>query len=1126
MNLIKIGPNMPESASPQHSFVPEPVFFNENGRLRDDLLWTIKRGSKLRIAAACFSMNAFEILKSALTQIDELHFLFTSPTFTSTKEEASRREFFIPRRNREQSLYGTEFEVKLRNELTQKAIARECAEWIKQKVRFKSVVSNAQSQEDSIVVVDGSNITSYSGSQEFTLAGLGCADGASKKRANIIRFEAPNSKKFLDLFESGWNNPTSQDVTAQIVDNISTVYAENSPDFIYFVALYNIFHEFLEDLSQDALPNEATGYRKSVVWNKLYNFQKDAAYGVINKLNTYNGCILADSVGLGKTFTALAVIKYFESRNQNALVLCPKRLSDNWTTYKSNYVDNPLCEDKLRYDVLAHTDLSRRSGYSNGNDLARINWQNYDLLVIDESHNFRNGVKNRRKEEKETRYSRLLNEVLAKGVKTKVLMLSATPVNTNFNDLKNQLQLAYVGNSEEFDRVFHGERPVEEIFRRAQTAFKSWSKLPPQERTTPNLLKALDFDFFRLLDSTTIARSRKHIQQYYDMRDVGKFPERLPPKSYSTPLTTDGKIRNELTYQAIFEKIISLKLEVYSPASFIQPSQRKEYPQIFRSDKFGGASHQGRELGIRRLMGINLLKRLESSLASFRKTLDKLWKLIENRLALLDEYDRLQREGDATPVFISQTIPQSSGDLDDEEEEFVDECENEEGDSKNCNINLEHIDRLKWRQSLQDDLKTLNFLIDLVGEIPPEQDAKLNELLKLLDEKIERPINATNRKALIFTAFKDTAEYIYERVSRHVLKKYGLKTALVTGGDKNQTTATLPRRKKDMATILTCFSPRSKDRALLLPDATDTIDVLIATDCISEGQNLQDCDFLVNYDIHWNPVRIIQRFGRIDRIGSPNAAIQLVNFWPDMPLDEYIQLKPRVEARMKIVDLSATGSDNPLDTEEERYETEFRKKQLEELKNRVCDLEEMSAGVSIVDLGINDFRLDLVQYVKDHEEAKNAPPGLHAVVPAAPGFPPGALFILKNRSQEVNRNNRNPIHPFYMVYIAENGAIQCGHLEPKSLLDAMRLLCRDKKTPIRQVYAPFNEETQDGRDMSKVSALLTKAINSIVEERENENLDLLFSPGGTTSATKSAGRDDFELVCFLVVKDPKEQGGE
>ena len=1070
---------------------------NINKTLKDDLADSIHSGSKISIAAACFSIYAFQALKDQLTQIDELRFIFTSPTFIAEKAKKERREFYIPRLTRERSLYGTEFEIRLRNELTQKAIAKECADWIRAKVTFKSNISDKSIQGQ--LVVDDTGYTPING---FTTVELGCEKG-NAMNTTIVK-DASLAKTLLAGFNDIWSDSKLlQNVTDEIIDSISTAYNENSPEFIYFVTLYNIFNEFLEDISEDVLPNEATGFKESKIWGMLYNFQRDAALAIINKLEKFNGCILADSVGLGKTFTALAVIKYYENRNKSVLVLCPKKLANNWNTYKDNYVNNPIAADRLRYDVLYHTDLSRNHGSSNGLDLDRLNWGNYDLVVIDESHNFRNGGKSGGDSEKENRYLRLLNKVIRTGVKTKVLMLSATPVNNRFNDLKNQLALAYEGNSNLINEKLNTKSTIEEIFRQAQRAFNTWSKQDPRSRTTESLLKMLDFDFFEVLDSVTIARSRKHIEKYYDTADIGSFPERLKPISLYPPLTD---LRSAINYNEIFEQLMLLNLAIYTPSHYILDSKKSKYADLFDDEKVNvGFTQANREQGIRRLMAINLMKRMESSVASFRLTLSRIDNLLKTTISTIDSFNQYSD----TKVNLEDISQLNDFDLDDQNDDELFSF------GKKVKINLSDMDYTSWRRDLAKDKETIELLTVMVADITPEHDSKLQELFRVLSNKIEHPINDNNRKIIIFTAFSDTAEYLYENVSRYVLQKYRLNTAMVTGSVDGR--STVPRLHCDMNTVLTCFSPISKDKELLMPGDTTEIDVLIATDCISEGQNLQDCDYLINYDIHWNPVRIIQRFGRIDRIGSRNKVIQLVNFWPNVTLDEYIDLKARVETRMKIVDMTATGDDNLL--QEEKSDLEYRKAQLKRLQEEVVDIEEMSSGISIMDLGLNEFRLDLLEYVKANPNLDKTPFGLHAVAASNDECPPGVVFVLKNRSNSINIDHQNRLHPFYMVYIADDGEVVCDHLSPKAMLDKLRYLCKGKATPIPELYRRFNKETKDGRNMQATSALLGDAIASIIETKEESEIDT-FLGGGQMSflSNEIKGLDDFELICFLVVK--------
>ena len=1078
------------------------MFDNVNEIVRDDLILTITKGSKLSIAASCFSMYAYKELKKQLENIDEFRFIFTSPTFIKDKAKKQKREFYIPRLNRENSLYGTEFEIKLRNEMTQKSIAKECADWIKRKAKFKSNTTG-EYMSGFVNVVGKENTFTYMPINGFTTVDIGCERGNNSYNmvSRIANSDSNSeSKSFIELFDEIWNDKEKlQDVTSMVIENITTAYNENSPELIYFITLYYVFNEFLEDISEDELPNEATGFKQSKIWNMLYDFQKDAVLAIINKLERYNGCILADSVGLGKTFTSLAVVKYYENRNKSVLVLCPKKLAENWNTYKDNYVNNPIAEDRLNYDVLFHTDLSRTHGISNGLDLDRLNWGNYDLVVIDESHNFRNGT-GTHKNTHENRYVKLMEKIMKPGVKTKVLMLSATPVNNKFIDLKNQLAIAYEGNSNLINEKLDTKKTIDEIFRQAQKSFNAWSELEPNNRTTDALLRTLDFDFFELLDSVTIARSRKHIEKYYDTTEIGKFPERKKPISLRPKLTD---LSSAINYNEIYEQLMMLSLSIYTPSNYIFPSKIQKYMDLTHN-KGENLTQQGREQGIRRLMSINLLKRLESSVNSFQLTLKRIKAHINTTIEAIN---RFEEYGKANIDMYEAS--DSDFDIDDGNTEYFTV-------GKKVKIDLADMDYETWRAELMKDAETLELLTLMVADITPEHDSKLQELLKLLSKKIENPINPGNKKVLIFSAFSDTVDYLYDNVSTYIKNKYGLDTAVITGSIDGKTT--IKGFRATLNNVLTCFSPLSKDRDVLMPNSKTEIDILIATDCISEGQNLQDCDYLINYDIHWNPVRIIQRFGRIDRIGSKNNYIQLVNFWPDMDLDEYINLKGRVETRMKITVMTSTGDDDLINSEE-KGDLEYRKQQLKRLQEEVVDIEDMSTGISIMDLGLNEFRLDLLEYVKTHGDLEKMPKGMHAVVPATEELPQGVIFILKNINNNVNVDNQNRIHPFYMVYIGNDGEVICDYLNPKKMLDDIRLLCRGKKEPVKELCKQFNEETDDGRDMSEISELLSDAINSIIDCKEESDIDSLFSAGGTSALMSTvSGLDDFELICFLVVK--------
>ena len=785
---------------------------NTSERLVDDLKSRLSTQSRISIAAASFSIYAFEAMKAELEKVEEVRFIFTSPTFVADKTKKEKREFYIPKLNRERNLYGTEFEIKLRNQLSQKAIAKECAAWIRKKVKFKSNSSQEGmggflhlcDGEPSALPVFDMNAPSkqhvYLPFDDFSTTQLGCEKG-NNVYTMINVLPSPSAEAYLQIFNQQWENDEKfKDVTARVLEYIETVYQENAPEYIYFIALYNIFHEFLEDISEDVLPNERTGFKNSLIWNKLYNFQKDAALAIINKLEKYNGCILADSVGLGKTFTALAVIKYYENRNKSVLVLCPKKLNENWITFRSNYKNNPIAGDRLRYDILFHTDLSREHGSSNGLDLDHINWGNYDLVVIDESHNFRNGGNvdeeedddEQQEERKENRYQKLMNRVIRTGVKTKVLMLSATPVNNRFGDLKNQLQLAYEGRSNSFDEALGLGKNVDDIFTNAQKVYNHWAKLKAEERTTERLLNDLSYDFFQLLDAVTIARSRSHIMKYYDTSAIGEFPHRLPPISRRPKLTD---ISNAINFRDIATELDNLNLSIYTPSLYLHDSAKNSYTIDYEGS---GLSIDGREKGLRNLMATNLLKRLESSVNSFRLTLERITAYIDETISLIDQ-----------------------------------EAEEIRG------FRLRDMDYISWRRDLAADQEVLRMLLLMLEDITPAHDSKLQMLIADLKEKFAHPINKDNRKVLIFTAFADTADYLYQQLAERIKADCGLNVALITGSTEGK--CTIPKFECTFNNVLTFFSPISKDKdnifdekdAAKKPWIHENIDVLIATDCIS-----------------------------------------------------------------------------------------------------------------------------------------------------------------------------------------------------------------------------------------------------------------------------------------------------
>ncbi len=1086
---------------------PPKVLDNKKYRVIDELKEELNKGSKLSIISAYFTIYAYAELKKELSEIDNMRFIFTEPTFVN-KDEELIREYYIER-NIEKKMSGNEFEIKLRNEMKQAAIAKECAEWLKNKAEIKSLKQANPAQPRLVYIENPDDNLSINGTVDFTSDGLGITP-SNRIDSNMCLYGKDYTISFLQAFNELWEDDTAvQDVKEKVLEQMRILYKENTPEFIYFVTLYNIFNNYLDELTEDNIVKSRTGFKETQIWNKLYKFQKDGVMGAIDKIEKYNGCIIADSVGLGKTFTALAVIKYYELRNDRVLVIVPKRLRENWTVYTMNDKRNIFSGDRFNYDVLNHTDLSRTSGYSGEINLATLNWSNYDLVVIDESHNFRNNppVKGRI-----TRYERFMNDIIKAGVKTKVLMLSATPVNNRMNDIKNQIAFITEGKNDAFKSV--GLDNLELILRKAQAVFNRWSELPDPERTTDTFVDMMDIDYFKLLDTVTIARSRKHIEKYYNLEEIGKFPTRLTPENRYSAID----IKNEFPPIENINKLIKkLTLCVYSPLSYVLPEKRASYEKKYDMEVGVNKSvfrQTDREQSLVGLMRVGILKRMESSINSFAITVEKILYKIDKTLEAIE-----QRQFDYDAEMDINDI-----DIDDTEYESL-------MFGNNVKVLLQDMDLIKWRQDLLSDKDKFETILLEAMDVTPDRDAKLIELRTLIENKIKNPINPENKKIIIFTAFADTARYLYENLADDFGKR-GIYSAIVTGSGDNHSTLPIPKELKrsvkmtDINTVLTLFSPISKECSKIYPEVNEYIDILIATDCISEGQNLQDCDYLINYDIHWNPVRIIQRFGRIDRIGSKNNVVQLVNFWATEDLDEYINLQQRVRGRMVLLDVSATGEENVIETgsNKEMKDLEYRKKQLMRLQNEVVDLEDISGGISITDLTFNDFKIELMEYMKTNRKLlDDAPNGMYAIAKIDESvsdiIKPGVIFTLRQVKGKEQTKEQNPLFPYYMVYITDEGEVKLSFLHAKKILDYYKKLCSGKGEVLKELAREFNKQTNDGRKMEHYSDLLGTAVENLIGKKQDIGVASLFSKGGTTMQKSLLdGVEDFELITFLVIK--------
>ena len=1073
-------------------------------RLGDALGDSIDDGAKLSIIASYFTVFAFGELKDELSKVDELRFIFDEPTFAKQMEsEKDPREFVVRRRSREKGVGGTGLELTLRNNLNQRALARQCAEWARQRATFKTARQRGMIATTGSYHVDNPHAESHafmgSAANAFTLEGLGY-ERKPGVVTGISHFQTSAEAMGLKaMFDSVWDNPALvEDVTDEVIEQVSTLYRENSPEFVYFLTLYHLFRDFMEDETEDPI-RPGLRFEESVVWGKLYDFQRDAVVGAIRKLEKYKGCIIADSVGLGKTYEALAIIKYYEERNGRVLVLCPKRLRDNWTLWtRGNDERNPLADDRFAYDVLNHTDLSRYHGMSGDIDLEYLRWGNYDLLVIDESHNFRNKSTDA---EKTDRYTRLIDDVIRAGVRTKVLMLSATPVNNKLLDLRNQIELITEGDDEYLAET-DGIPSITQVTRVAQQRFNEWSKLDDSERTTESFVNAVNSDYFKLLDVLTIARSRKHITKYYGAAS-GTFPTRRPPISFQTPIDAKGELP---PIAELNDMIARLTFAQYQVLSYVRYDQQKKYEDRY-GDTWGKdfQSQVNRTTAVANLMRVNVLKRMESSVNSFRITLRRILD------GCVDLRGRLDNVGASVSYDMRGT--DTEFDDDDDAEEFV--------AGGKVHVDLRDVDALRLRQDLDYDIEKLRLLLSYADAVTPERDAKLIRLREYIAEKVANPYNPGNRKILVFSAFADTTDYLFDQLAGPLKRELGLECAEVNGGANR--TYSLRLRRTTFEAILAHFSPKSKELSDRDRRAGE-IDIVLATDCISEGQNLQDCDCLVNYDIHWNPVRIIQRFGRIDRLGSENTQIQLVNFWPDIALDEYIQLEGRVKGRMALMDASASGEENVLESKSagEMNDLKYRRQQLEQLRTEVLDLEDISGGISITDFAFDDFRVELQRYAKYNPGLlETSPVGLHAVAPIPDELKdevkPGVIFCLKQNDERKDPKDTNPTFPYYVVYVTDDGTKMTKHTQPKPALDLMRAACSGRREPLLDLCKAFNAETRDGLRMDAYTDLLDDVVAAITGVQETKGMESLFSLGEVGSGV-TLGFNDYSLLSFVVLR--------
>lgn len=1073
----------------------------------------IRPGAQLSIVSAYFTIYAYAALKEQLDDIEELRFLFGDPQFLRNLD---------PQRDVRKVFQIENDAITLQNRLQQKRIAQACREWIEQKVQIRSVKRAGLLHGKLYHIANGPVAEAILGSSNFTMHGLGLSESRNNLELNLIVDSRRDRDDLKQWFDEVWDDPALvTDVREEVLGYLRQVYSNHAPEFIYFKTLFHLFEHYLDEQRRDDLLTAQSQIADTAIWQALFEFQRDGVKGAITRIRKHTGCIIADSVGLGKTYEALAIIKYFELRNDKVLVLCPKKLRDNWTVYQAqnNSPLNPFVRDRFSYTVLSHTDLSRDGGRTGDIDLSLVNWGNFDLVVIDESHNFRNNARGRRDEDgrviRRTRYERLMDDIIKSGVKTKVLLLSATPVNNDLKDLRNQL-FFLTEDRDDALREGLGIASLKETLALAQRSFSEWAK--GGARQTSELMARLPSSFFTLLDELTIARSRKHVQRYYSasIAELGGFPERTRPQALAPEIDLRGRF---LSYDRLNDEILQYRLSLYNPSRYVLPAYRERYER----DYVRNFSQAQREQYLIAMMKVNFLKRLESSIAAFALTMNTTITKIET---LEQKIVAFQQQPDQSADIEAEPLPFDA--LDPEDEELRDALTV----GKSLKFQLAHLDLDAWLRDLRHDKQQLDLLLSSARGVTVEHDAKLTALKDILRAKASQPpLNKhgqPNRKVLVFTAFADTAVYLYDALREWVRSELGLQSALVSGGSaENRTTL----GRAEFNHILTNFSPISKRRAQIPSMPQDAeIDLLIATDCISEGQNLQDCDLVVNYDIHWNPVRIIQRFGRIDRIGSVNERVQLINFWPTSDLNKYINLKSRVEARMALVDLTATGDDNLLSAEglEELIaeDVRYRDRQLLRLKDEVLDLEDFNETVALTDFSLDDFRVDLSKFLEQRrEQLRKEPEGLYAIVDHHWSqyeiAQPGVIFCLRHRGATPESQSINPMQPFYLVYVRDDGTVRFGFAQPKQTLELFRDLCLGRSTPDEALCTLFDRETNDGADMSRYSELLLAAVRDCERRFKGRSLAQLQSDRGALimpEAVQARGAEDFELITWLVLR--------
>lgn len=999
-----------------------------------------------------------------------------------------------------------------------------------------------------------------SGSSNLTEAGIGLKT-TNNVELNIGSFGSdPQYNELIKWFDSLWARPQAHDYKTvldgnggvnrvpfkqYLIDEIKKIFTEYSPKQLYYKVLFELFgNELLLEKDNPEFNRQIGRLENTVVYNSLYEFQQKGVLSLIKMLQKLNGAILADAVGLGKTWTALAVMKFYQLQGREVILICPKKLQYNWRIYQKNQ-NSKFEKDQFEYFLRFHTDLSDdlMDKYHDRADKMFLN-EKPKLFVIDESHNLRNN--------KSKRYKFLVDQILSKNEDVKVLMLSATPINNSLMDIRNQFKLIVGGNAKGFADSLDIKN-IDYTFRAAQKAFNEWTEKP--EPKIGEFIKKLPPNFFKLTDALTVARTRKMIEGH---QEGLKFPQKTKPENI---FVTPKQIGNFESFEELFDHFPPM-LSGYQPSFYIE---ELEDANVLNDEK-------QRDHFLVKMMYILLVKRLESSWFSFQSTVEKILAHHQNALDRIKQYQETKKE---TVWNEAQSSLFDDDDILAQIEDFtlgkkrktrlidIDRSGNIEAFKKDLKADIEAL------QLLQSNL--IQFERKIAKEIKKprnhsSEDDKLETLINRIVKKRQAGENYGNAKVLIFTVYKDTAFYLFEQ-----LKARGFNNVAAVSGDSSTVWNEEGETKKYEPILQRfapftklfrekewTFEPSSKELSLskqfdewqhwiaendkiIYEKLQNPIDILIATDALSEGQNLQDCDLVINYDIHWNPVRVIQRMGRIDRLGSPNTKIFGINFWPSNNINTYLNLQGRIEQRMATMKLA--GSEVHLDfsdtfkemAEDENLEQKQKARMLEQMQSSWEEIEtEKTLGFD--DFSLETFRQELLEELKKNEQFyKSLPNGIYTGFKAIEEVcPQEGMIALLGYPSKPTKSNHFEYKGYELIYIDHSG--KSVFLNQKEVLNALA----KHKDEIRFVPKAIDQgEPQSIEHLSSALStwLKSQASEEVVQEdgtvkqkMGKASLDMLnkLKSGSKTAiqklkeegtASQKYNKDNFDLITWFIISN-------